>query len=278
VEGEGESSKAFAKAATLKDLIDPDWLIDNECGVELLSECFGFDSLESRLLGVEPSKLQEMRDNLAKLVDVAKRDPVALSDFADEIEARELRRCDVGRWRRLGLAVQDAVKALLESHNLEVNVVDCGFDFEVLVKTDRELEEADLARLEIGPYYMEVKATTQGEVKMTPTQASYAACNVDRYALCVIDLRAIPEDELDQVWSIADIEALSHVVTNIGTYTIETTELIETAKGNEVGIRNEMALRYGVPTAIWEISFSLKNWVDSIVQVLRTTNGVNPEN
>jgi hypothetical protein len=271
VEGEGESSKAFAKAATLQDLLEPDWLIDNERGVELLSDCFGFDSLESRLLGVEPSKRQEMRDNLAKLVDVAKSDPAALSEFADEIEARESRKRDVGRWRRLGLAVQDAVQALLESRGLEVNVIDRGFDFEVLVKSDGELEEADLARLEIGPYFMEVKATTQGEVKMTPTQASHAAVNVERYALCVIDLRAIPEDELDRVWAAEDIEDLSHVVTNIGTYTIETTELIETAKGNEVGIRNESALRYGVPTAIWDMSFSLSKWVDSIVQVLSTT-------
>src|SRR5262249_30003820 len=161
-----------------------------------------------------------------------------------------------------------AVQAFLEDQDLTVKVVDRGFDFEVLVKSDCELEEADLARLEVGPYFLEVKATTQGEVKMTPTQASHAAVNVDRYALCVIDLRSIPEDELDRAWTADEIEDLSHVVTDIGTYTVETTELIETAKGNEVGIRNDAALRYGVPAGIWDITFSLRNWVDSIAPVL----------
>jgi hypothetical protein len=257
------------KSATLRDLLDPDWLTDNERGAELLSECFGFDSLESRLLGVETSKRQEVRDRLARLLDIAKSDPDTLSEFADQVEARESRKRDVGKWRRFGLAVQDAVQASLEGHGLTVNVVDCGFDFEVLLNSDCELEEADLARLEIGPYFMEVKATTHGEVKMTPTQASHAAVNVERYALCVIDLRTIPEDELDRIWAADEIENLSHVVTNIGTYTIETTELIETAKGNEVGIRNESALRYGVPTAIWDISFSLQDWVESIAEALK---------
>src|SRR6266446_1136936 len=269
IEGEEASSKALASAATLKDLLEPDWLINNEDGVALLSECFGFDSLESRLLGVEPAKRQEMRDNLAKLVDIAKSDPAALSEFVDEIEAREARKRDVARWRRLGLAFQEAVRMALESHGLEVKVIDRGFDFEVLVKNDSEIDEADLAMLEIGPYFLEVKATTQGEVKMTPAQAAHAAQNTDRYALCVIDLRSIPESELDQDWELADIDVLSHIVTNIGTYTSETTELIEAAKGNEVGIRNESALRYGVPTAVWDITLSISGWVDSIANGLR---------
>lgn len=269
IEGEDGTTQTLAKAATLKDLLEPDWLINNGDGVALLSECFGFDSLESHLLGVEPAKRQEMRDNLAKLVDIAKSDPAALFEFVDEIEAREARKRDVARWRRLGLAVQEAVRMALESHGLEVKVIDRGFDFEVLVKNDREIEEADLAMLEIGPYFLEVKATTQGEVKMTPAQAAHAAQNTDRYALCVIDLRSIPESELDQDWELADIEALSHIVTNIGTYTSETTELIEAAKGNEVGIRNESALRYGVPTAVWDIPFSISGWVDSIANWLR---------
>lgn len=269
IEGEDESSKGLATAATLKDLLEPDWLINNDDGVALLSECFGFDSLESRLLGVEPAKRQEMRDSLSKLVDIAKSDPAALSAFVDEIEAREGRRRDVARWRRLGLAVQDAVKLALEGHGLEVKVIDRGFDFEVLINENGAIEEADLAKLEIGPYFLEVKATTQGEVKMTPAQASHAAQNIERYALCVIDLRSMSESELDQDWESADIDTLSHIVTNIGTYTSDTTELIEAARGNEVGIRNESALRYGVPTAVWDIALSISGWVDSIANGLR---------
>ena len=264
VEGEEGSAKALATYATIKNLLEPEWLINNDSGIALLNECFGFDALESRLLGVEPERRQDMRDGLARLVDVAKNDPDAVSKFADELEEQQRRTRDVARWRQLGLAVQEAVKSAVESHGLEAKLVDRGFDYEVFIKQGGDIEEADIARMEIGSHFLEVKATTQGEIRMTPAQAAVAAGKADRYILCVVDLRGIPLHELDRDWKAEEVEAVSHVVTDIGTYVRDTKELVDAAKASEVGIRNDTVLRYGVPVDIWNTDIRISGWVASM--------------
>ena len=46
-------------------------------------------------------------------------------------------------------------------------------------------------RFTVGPYLLEVKATTTGQARLTPLQAETASKKPDDYLLCVVDLRLI---------------------------------------------------------------------------------------
>lgn len=110
-------------------------------------------------------------------------------------------------------------------------------------------------------YYVEVKATTHGDAKLTPKQAETASAAVDRYVLCVIDLRAVPDERLDETWTPEDVIPLAHVVAGIGEHVQSTWSLVEEARSEEVGIRNERALRYAVPPSVWEHGCSIADWI-----------------
>jgi hypothetical protein len=82
--------------------------------------------------------------------------------------------------------------------------------------------------------------------------------------LCVVDLRDIPEESLDTEWAVEDIEALAKITCDIGDRVKSTCRLVETAKKNSVGIRNESALRYEILLSIWESGMSISEWVKLI--------------
>ena len=131
VPGEDDKpQKMVASAATLKGLLDPTWLQDNDDGIRLLSEWFGFDQLELRLMGIaqDERERQELRNSLARLVETGGADPEFYAELAEEVQARRQRSRDVERCRNLGLAVQEAIGAALERHKLSVKLVDRGFD------------------------------------------------------------------------------------------------------------------------------------------------------
>lgn len=116
VPGEDDKpQKMVASAATLKSLLDPKWLRDNDDAIRLLSEWFGFDQLELRLMGIaqDERKRQELRNSLARLVETGGADPEFYAVLATEAEARRQRSRDVERCRNLGLAVQEAIGAAL---------------------------------------------------------------------------------------------------------------------------------------------------------------------
>jgi hypothetical protein len=96
---------------------------------------------------------------------------------------------------------------------------------------------------------------------MTPTQALNAAGKPERYVLCVVDLRNVPEIDLDKDWTAQRVEPLMRLVPNIGPYVRDTTDLIEAARNCDVRIRNDAALRYGVPSEVWETGISLDDWL-----------------
>ena len=53
VRGEDEKpARAAAEVVTLTPLLDPEWLRDNDAAIEFLTECFGFDGLDLRLLRI----------------------------------------------------------------------------------------------------------------------------------------------------------------------------------------------------------------------------------
>lgn len=263
---EGKTISVVANSSNLESLLEPSWLDGNNDAIELLSKCFGYDALKLRLLvaATDENARQKIRDDLANLVEAAGSDLDILTDLANDIEARKKQKRDISRWRKLGLAVQAAVQEALEARNLNVKVVDIGGDFEVVVQQGGTIDEASLARLEIRDFIMEVKATTQGEARMTPTQAVNAAGKPERYVLCVVDLRNVPEVDLDRDWTPQRVEPLIRLMPNIGRYLRNPTDLIEAARNCEVRIRNDAALRYGVPANVWETGSSLDDWLNNI--------------
>ena len=261
--------KMVANAATLKDLLDPKWLHDNDDAIRLLSEWFGFDQLELRLMGIARSEQerQELRDSLAGLVETGGADPEFYTALAIQVEAKRERERNVERCRNLGLAVQDAIRVALERHKLRVKLVDKGFDYEVAVPSEDVLEDAGSA-FGVGPYLVEVKATTTGHARLTPTQAATASQTPERYVLCVVDLRQVSKAELERDWTADRVDPLAKLVPDIGCRVGATYERVEAARTLEVGIRNEQALRYEVRPEIWESGVAITAWVNAIRSTL----------
>ena len=143
----------------------------------------------------------------------------------------------------------------MENYGLKLTLVDKGFDYEV------EFLEDAATRFEVGPYLLEVKATTTGNARLTPTQARTASHNASRYVLCVVDLRGLSEEELDADWTAAKVEPLAKIVPDIGDKVEETCLWVDEAKTSLVPIRNESALRYEVSVSIWEKGLSVSDWI-----------------
>lgn len=267
---DGKFIKMTANLATLKDLLEPAWLVDNNAAIRLLSEYFGFDELDLRLLGIAPdaTKRQELRNGLAKLVESAGPDLDIYAKLTDEIEAQRRRGREIDRCRRFGLAVQDAIKSAIEIYGkLKLELIDKGFDYEAVVRADSPLEDA-ASQYQVGPYLLEVKATTVGEVRLTPTQASVASEKPANYVLCVVDLRNLSDDEIDAEWTASRVEPLAKIVSDIGTKVSETCFLIDAARTSAVSIRNDSALRYGVPVIVWESGITIFEWIAEISERL----------
>ena len=270
VPGEDDKpQKMVANAATLKDLLNPTWLQDNDDGIQLLSEWFGFDRLELCLMGIAENeqKRQELRNSLAGLVETAGDDPQLYAKLAAEVEAKRQQSHDVNRCRELGLAVQEAFGSALKRHKLNVKLVDRGFDFEVTPPSVDVIHDATCI-FEIGPYLVEVKATTTGQARLTPTQAAKASTTSSRYVLCVVDLRQVLNADLEQNWTADRVEPLAKLVPNIGCRVEQTYDYVKNAKKSDVRIQNESALRYEVPPLIWESGMSIAAWVKAITTTL----------
>jgi hypothetical protein len=175
---DGKLEKRHANSTTLRDLLNPSWIEGNDAAIELLSRYFGFDELDLRLLGAapDPSDRQQLRDSLAKLVETGGGDPAFYEAIKEEIAARERSKREVDRCRRLGLAVQAAIKLALERHDLKVILIDKGFDYDVSRALGDGIEDA-ATHLGVGHYFVEVKATTSGGARLTPTQAKTASAS-----------------------------------------------------------------------------------------------------
>jgi hypothetical protein len=258
-------SKERADVITLGHLLKPSWLENNPAAIRLLTDWFGFDELELRLLALapDPDKRRELRSGIARLVATGGADPAFYAGLANQIEEQRRRNRDLGRFQRIGYAVQYAVKQALEDCGLSLTLVDRGFDYEITAGNEDVLEDAANS-FEVGSYFLEVKATTTGRARLTPTQAETASAESSRYVLCVVDLRNLTDEELDGDWTPTKIEPLAKLVPDIGVSVQETCELVQAAQTRSVAIRNASALRYEVPTPTWESGLSIKDWVEQL--------------
>ncbi|HUW14329.1 MAG TPA: hypothetical protein VM537_31695, partial [Anaerolineae bacterium] len=267
VEDDGQYSKMTANMATLSTLVKSEWLAGNNAAVQLLSTWFGFDELELRLMATAPDLADRTRlkNELAGLVEVAGGAPGLYRTLAEQIVEQSRRSQQVERCRQFGLAVQEAVREALEARGLHLELVDRGFDYEVSAAMDAGDPMVDGAyRLSVGRYLLEVKATTTGQVRLTPAQAAAASGNVERYVLCVVDLRSVTPERLDKAWNARDVEPITKLIDGIGLPVQETRGLVAQAVARPVGIRNETALRYQVAESVWSAGCSMTAWVEQI--------------
>ncbi|MYC85532.1 MAG: hypothetical protein F4X18_08450 [Acidimicrobiia bacterium] len=256
-----------ANAKTLSELLDPEWLEQNDAAIDLLSEWFEFDQLELRLLGIEPNdkKRERLRNGLARLVELGGADPEFYLSLAEEVEARRSRRRDIEHFRLMGVGVQETIKSAMETYKLNLKLFDRGFDYEVTVPTDDVGGIDDLSnRFTVGPYLLEVKATTTGKARLTPLQAKTASNDPDKYVLCVVDLRSFDKNDLAREWTEAIVKPLAKIVPDIGVRVKGTYSLVEHAKSRSIAIQNESALRYEVPSEVWESGISIADWVSTL--------------
>jgi hypothetical protein len=264
----GENGKVIsvtASAAAMKGLLEPLWLTGNEPAIEVLTTCFGFDPLELRIMATasDPETRAKVMEGLAAIVQVAGADPSAYAAVAEELAARKKSQKDVDRNRTLGLAIQEVVRKYMEDRGLKLKLIDHDYDYDVkLPDGDPLLDGAH--RLEVGSWMMEVKATTSGDVRMTPAQAERASAEPDRYLLCVVDLRDLPDDDRRGPWTPEIVEPRARIFPQIGIAVAPTCDLVTEAVDSVVGIRNEKVLRYAVPPSVWEAGQPLKAWIDSL--------------
>jgi len=265
---EGEDEKTIsitASAAAIKPFLESSWLTGNDPAIDLLTSHFGFNPLELRITAAaaDPVARAKLEEGLAALVQLAGADAGVYARMAEELVARKKNEADVDRNRTLGLAVQEVVRSCMESRGLKLTLIDHGYDYDV-ERTDGDALLDGSYRLGVGTWMMEVKATTSGDVRMTPTQAVRASEEPERYLLCVVDLRGLSDVERQGPWTTAIVEPRAKIFPGIGLAVAPTCELVTEAVENEVGIRNEKVLRYSVPPSVWEAGSSLEAWVTSL--------------
>lgn len=262
---DGKTISVTASAAALKPLLEPSWLTSNDSAIGLLASHFGFNPLELRITAVatDPVARAKLEEGLAALVQLAGADAGVYATLGEELVARRKSEEDVNRNRTLGLAVQEVVRQCMENRGCQLKLIDHGYDYDVKAPDCDPLLDGT-HHLEIGSWMMEVKATTSGDVRMTPTQAERASLEPDRYLLCVVDLRDTSDEERRGPWTPAMVEPRAWIFAHVGTSVAPTWALVTEAVDKEVGIRNEKALRYSVPESIWENGLRLKEWVASL--------------
>ena len=222
---QGSTSTRRANKDSLWSLLDPTWIKGNVEGIALLSECFGFDRLELELSGKasDAAERQAMREQLAQIVgaadgspDIVRQTIAALAERKRQIEQGEVNRA-------YGLAVQEAVRSCLEAHGIVLDLVDHGFDYEVI---DADIEAFGRHGFKVSGLLVEVKATTADEVSLTPLQAKTAGEQEDRFVLCVVPFKRIPELSDDRSPLIAHVREHARIAVSYTHLTLPTSDLV----------------------------------------------------
>lgn len=264
---DGKVASVHATPAMLHELLQHEWLRDNQAAMMLLTEHFGFDALDLCLLGgaADEATRKEVRASLAELLKISGADPGELRRLSNELDEKRRQIQRLERYCSLGLAIQEVIRQLLSKNAaLQVKLIDRGYDYAVTYAQEPAIE-AGTPRVRVGSWLLEVKATTTGEVRLTPLQAKTASESSDRFVLCVVDLRGVPVANLDRDWSPEDVAPRTRIVCNVGEHIAEPWQLVQEACGSNIALRNEDSLRYAVPATIWGAGENLAEWVKRCV-------------
>lgn len=270
------TQNVLATAGNLRELLNPAWLANNDPGVRLLTTFFGFNELELRLLATAPSPevRHQLETGLAKLVEAVGSDPADYSKLTTAYEVYRQRQKEKERNRKFGLAVQAAIQQYLKAHQIHTELIDCGYDYDVYV--DLPSLDAGNHEFKLADYMLEVKATTTGEVRLTPAQALTASDDPDHFILCVVDLRGITHEEMEAEWTATAVEPKTRIITGIGSLVNQPHGLVLQATQCQIGLRNDASLRYGVPVPVWSAGIPIADWVQQVKPSLQSATTAEP--
>ncbi len=269
--------------ATLKKILNPTWLTDNRDAVEFLHEIFGFSLLTLTLesLNLDPEEKEDTESYLVELLHdrdllrvaaenlesvrmISRFKPSEIQELIHQLEERKRQKRIQESNRDFGYAVQDALKQAIEAYGPELKLIDLGYDYEVLPGVlGGELERA-IFSFKVGNYFLEVKATSTGDVRLTPRQAEKASNFPNRFVLCVVDLRG---QETKQSWSPCKVEPFARIVTSVGPAVSEVfceVNALTKETQSPVRLRNEKELRYGLTMNLWGKGKSIREWVQTL--------------
>lgn len=283
-----------ADESKLRELYDPSWLRGNSEAIDLLVRVFGFRKLsliidelgyeeEAKLLTLlgEPGLLEAAVGNrellriagevpqLAQLF--SELDPSQASEIVEAIRRRNRQAVVNSNNRRFGQTMQETLARGMRSDGLHLKLVDRGYDYEVLPGS---LD----CTFEVGTYLLEVKATTSGDVRLTPLQAQTASQFPDRFVLCVIDLRGSPLSvlrDLDVFEPLSyavlagmhdNLQQYARIAFGVGHRVADVYESVDSFSKSDKPVRlwNQNELRYGVSERLWKNGISLDDWIQSL--------------
>ena len=277
---------APANENNLRELYEASWFRGNSDAVDLLHQVFGFRRLTLMIDELDAGDESDLVDLLGDqgllgsalrnrdLLKSAEENPEVaslMSEVAAE-EVREIREALEERRaqselresnRRFGHDVQRILARAIEAYGLNLILEDRGFDYEVFPGSlDCGLDEASFS-FTVGSYYLEVKATTTGDVRLTPLQAQTASQVPERFVLCVVDLRKAPARDS---WDPVAIKPFAKLVLDIGNEVVDVYEGVDsfTEAGIPIRLRNEQQLRYGVSESLWGSGMSIDEWVETL--------------
>ena len=156
-----------------------------------------------------------MEDQLTSIMTAARNKPDLLSrvpkfleqlqddeSLPDYIEERLERKRTVHLNQQLGSLVEDLVKESLENEGFTVKRTHIGADLVIehdFVEEDQNTEIGLELAKESRRWMVEVKATRDNDVRMTPAQARNAIARADKFLLCVVPIETNAVPGLDDV-------------------------------------------------------------------------------
>jgi len=274
----GDSKQAEASAESIARLFE-----DRKDDLRHLTSGAGRKLLESlgisladlglRAVAKDESTRISLVDSLSDIVIAAGHDTAKVRLVAEEIkqspgllndiQEHRKRREKVQRNQDIGKKVEEAFQqAFGEGHGLAVKRFPVGADYTVEPENDYLDDSGREIILEIGRFYVEIKATTVDHVRLTDVQAGKAAEELDRFVLCVVPL-ADPTAPIDanvivrQARFVTDIgEKVRPLVEGLASLAASKRAVLDEGGPVAIEMRGE-TVRYRVDQEVWEggISF-----------------------
>ena len=152
----------------------------------------------TRLLTASGGNTQNL-DKAVQILEQLESDPALTDYLADRRQQMQT----VHRNQRLGTLVEDLVKENLEHEGFEVSRTHVGADLIVKRAAIERDDQEEIITLQLAKSYqrweVEVKATRDNDVRMTPAQAKNAMGLGDGFLLCVVPIEDADALDVDYV-------------------------------------------------------------------------------